>query len=80
MTSDVLVLYLEACTYDFWIGLVTLTSLIFLKYLEIWLTSYDLVGIGGEIFMILTGTSLSMDLLLLLDTGSTLRVNFDKIF
>ena len=81
ITSDVLVLCLEACMYDFWVSLVTLTSLIFLKYLEIWLTSFcNLVGIGEGIFLILTGIGLPMDLLLLLDTGSTLRVNFNEIF
>ena len=81
MTLDVLVLCLEACMYDFWVSLMTLTSLIFLKYLEIWLTSFcDLVEIGGVIFSILTEIGLPMDLLLLLNTGSTLRVNFDEIF
>ena len=69
MTSDVLVPCLKAYTYDFWAGLVILTSLVtltglmFLKYLEIWLTSFwDLAGIGGGIFSILTGTGLSLDL------------------
>jgi len=51
MTSDVLVLCLEAYMYDFWGCLVTLASLIFLKYLEIWLTSFcNLAGIGREFF------------------------------
>ena len=81
MTSDVFILCLEACTYDFWVSFVTVTSLIFLKYLEIWLTSFwDLAEIEGGIFSILARTGLPIDLLFLLDTSSTLRVNFDKIF
>ena len=58
-----------------------LASLIFLKYLEIWLASFcNLAGIGGGIFSILTGISLLMDLLFLLETGGTFGVNFAKIF
>ena len=49
MTSDMLISYLKVCVYDFWDYLVTLASLIFLKYLEIWLTSFcNLAGIGGK--------------------------------
>ena len=48
-TSDVLVLCLEVYIYDFWGCFVTLASLIFLKYLEIWLTSFgNLTEIGGN--------------------------------
>ena len=81
MTSDVLVPCLEACVYDFGGCLVMLASLIFLKYLEICLTSFcDLVGIDREIFLILTEIGLSMNLLFLLETGGIFGVNFAKIF
>ena len=58
-----------------------LTSLMFLKYLEIWLTSFcDLVEIRGGIFLILAGVGLLIDLLFLLDRGKTFGMNFAKIF
>jgi len=80
MTSDVLVPCLEAYIYDFRGCLVILASLIFLKYLEIWLISFcDLVEISGGIFSILTGISLLMDLFLL-ETNGIFKVNFTKNF
>ena len=78
---DMLVLCLEACIYNFEDCLETLTGLMFLKYLEIWLTSfYNLVGIGGRIFSILARIGLSIDLLFLLNSGGIFGVNFTKIF
>ena len=51
--------------YDLLEGLNPLTGLIFLKYLEIWLTSFcDLAGIGGGIFSMLAEIGLSAVLLL----------------
>ena len=52
----------------------------FLKYLEIWLTSFwDLAGIGGGILSIFAGVSLLM-ILFLLVAGWIFRVNFAAIF
>ena len=81
ITSFVLLVCLDACIYDFlgWWGL--FTDLIFLKYLEIWLTSFcDLARIGGGIFSILARIGLSTVLLLWLDSRGTLEVNLAKIF
>ena len=81
ITSDVLISCLEVCVCNFGDCLETLTSLMFLKYLEIWLTFFcDLVGIGGKIFLILTRVGLSIDLLFLLDEAGILEVNFAEIF
>ena len=52
----------------------------FLKYLEIWLTSFwDLAGIGEGILSIFAGVSLLM-ILFLLVAGWIFRVNFAAIF
>ena len=81
ITSDMLIPCLETCMYNFGDCLEMLTSLIFLKYLKIWLTSFcDLVEIRGGIFLILTGIGLLIDLLFLLDGAGTLGVNFTKNF
>ena len=81
MILEVLVPCFKTWAYDFWGCLDTLVSLMFLKYLEIWLTFfYDLVGIGGGIFSILARDSLSLTLLFLLGTNRTFRVNFADIF
>ena len=56
MTLDILISYLETCIYNFRGCLETLTSLMFLKYLEIWLTSFcNLVGIEMEFSQYLLG-------------------------
>ena len=62
-------------------GLDPLTGLIFLKYLEIWLTFFcDLAGIGGGIFSMLAGIGLPAVLLLWLDSRIILGVSLSKIF
>ena len=81
MILDVLIFCLETYMYNFRDCLETLTSLMFLKYLEIWLTFFcDLAGIGGGVFLILTRVGLLIDLLLLLDGARIIEVNFAKIF
>ena len=81
MTLDVLVPCLETCMYDLGGCLETLASLMFLKYLEIWLTFFvNLVEIRSGIFSILAGVGLSLDLLFPLDGGEIFGVNFAEIF
>ena len=56
-------------------------DLIFLKYLEIWLTFfYDLAKIGGRIFSMLAGIGLSAVLLLWLAGRIILEVSLSEIF
>jgi len=67
--------------YDLLGGLNLLMGLIFLKYLEIWLTSFcNLAGIGSGIFSMLAGIGLFTVLLLLLDSGMILGVSLSEIF
>ena len=81
MTSSVWLEGLEACAYDLLPVLLTGACFIFLKNLEIWLTSLDnFTEIKGRSFLILIGTNLYLLVLLLLTMGFTLGVNFDATF
>ena len=80
MTSDMLIFCFKAWAYNFWGYLILLANLMFLKYLEIWLTSFwDLVEIGEGIFSIFARVGLSI-ILFLLVMDWIFRVNFATIF
>jgi len=58
-----------------------LMGLVFLKYLEIWLTSFcNLAEIRGGIFSIHAGMGLAIVLLLWFDGGMILGVSLSAIF
>jgi len=89
MTSVVLFASLDVCalncfeayTYNLLVLLELLVGLLFLKYLEIRLTSFcNLAGIGGGILLILAGVGLSTNLLLQFVGGMILGVSLSEIF
>jgi len=71
----------NACTYDFLVFLFLFVRLFFLKNFEISLTSLgNLAEMGGGSLSILTGFSIFSLSLLLVLTGLSFEVNFDKTF
>jgi len=61
--------------------LMSLTGLMFLKNLEIWIISFcNLAGIEGGIFLMLAGVILSNALLLWLGVGMILEISLAEIF